>query len=191
MIDILKTGLIEMKNDLKEGNLKKQLANILTLSRVFSPFILLPLYYSNKMILFIIMIAIFSLTDAFDGYFARKYSKPSMFGKYLDAVVDKIFAATLLIPLLSNKYYIVIFLLEAFITIVNVYAFLKKRNPTTKYIGKVKTVVLFLLICLLYLRNFIYFNDLYLTIVVILNIVLQIITLISYILELFKRTTQK
>ena len=50
MIDILKTGLIEMKNDLKEGNLKKQLANILTLSRVFSPFILLPLYYSNKML---------------------------------------------------------------------------------------------------------------------------------------------
>ena len=102
MIEILKSGLLEMKNDLKNGNIKRQFANILTLSRLFSPFVLLPLYYLNKHTLFIIMIIIFCLTDTFDGYFSRRYNAISLFGKYLDAFVDKIFVATLLIPILSG-----------------------------------------------------------------------------------------
>ena len=108
MIDILKNGLRNMNNDIQNGNIKKQIANILTLSRFFSPFVLLPLYYLNKTTLFIIMIIIFCLTDTFDGYFARRYNAVSQFGKYLDAVVDKIFAATLLIPVLSNYLYILL-----------------------------------------------------------------------------------
>ena len=190
MIEILKNGLIEMKTDIKNGEIKRQIANLLTLSRFFSPFVLLPLYYSNKVVLFVIMIVIFSLTDTFDGYFARKYSKPSLFGRYLDAVVDKIFAATLLIPLLQESLYIIIFLLEALITGVNIYAFCKHLNPKTKYIGKIKTVFLFTLICLLYLRKFIYYNDIYLNIVVIITISLQIITFISYVLVLTKKNIE-
>ena len=183
-MDILKNGLREMKTDILEGRIKKQIANILTLSRFFSPFILLPLYYCNKMIIFLIMIIIFSLTDTFDGYFARKYSKENLFGRYLDAVVDKIFVATLLIPLLSNNFYIIIFLFEALITGVNIYAFCKGLNPKTKYIGKIKTTFLFTLVCLLYFQKFFYYNDTILKVIVIFTIILQLITLISYILVL-------
>ena len=146
-MDILKNGLNEMKRDIDDGKIKPQLANILTLSRLFSPFVLLPLYYFQKMYLFIIMIIFFCLTDTFDGYFARKYAKPSSFGRYLDAVVDKIFVATLLTPILSNIYYIIIFIMEAIIAFVNIYAFSNKLNPKTKYIGKIKTYLLFTLVC--------------------------------------------
>ena len=186
MIDILKNGLIEMKNDLKNGNIKKQLANLLTLSRFFSPFILLPLYYLNHPNLFIIMIIIFFLTDTFDGYFARRYNAVSDFGKYLDAVVDKIFTLTLLIPVLSNYLYILL-ILEALITIVNLYKFYKNLNPNTRYIGKIKTTFLFILIGTLYLKKIITFNNNYFFILFMITISLQVITLISYILARKKR----
>ena len=185
MIEILKSGLTTMKNDLKNKNIKKQIANILTLSRFFSPFILIPLYYLNKKTIFIIMIIIFALTDTFDGYFARRYKSVNLFGRYLDAVVDKIFAITLLIPIF-NKYIFIIIIFEILIMIVNLYAFYKKLNPKTIYLGKIKTTLLFFLISLYYLKIFINFNNIYLNIVVIITIIFQIITLISYILNIKK-----
>ena len=185
MIEILKSGLSDMKNDLKKGNIKKQFANILTLSRFFSPFILLPFYYLNKYTLFIIMIIVFFLTDTFDGYISRHYGVVSTFGKYLDAFVDKIFVATLLIPVLSGYLYLII-LLEALISFVNLYAFYKKLNPKTKYIGKIKTTFLFILIGLLYLKKIIIFNNKILLIMTIITIIFQILTLVSYILVLKK-----
>ena len=180
MIKILKDGLKEIKLDLKNKNISKQLANIFTLSRLFSPFILIPLYYLNQMILFIIAIVLFALTDAFDGYFARKYNSYSSFGAYLDAVVDKIFVLTLLIPILSTYIYIIL-LLELLISLVNIYMFKKNLNPKTIYIGKVKTVFLFILVSLLYLRKFIVFNSLLVIIVFTITVILQIKTLILYI----------
>jgi len=185
MIEILKNGLNEMVKDLRNGNVKRQIANMLTLSRFFSPFILLPLYYLNKTTLFIIMIIFFCLTDTFDGYAARRYNAVTEFGKYLDAVVDKIFALTLLIPVLSDYLYILL-VLEILITIVNLYEFYKKLNPKTKYIGKIKTTFLFILIGFLYLNKFINFDNSYLLILSVLTISLQIITLISYMLVLKK-----
>ena len=179
MINILKDGLKAMKEDIKKGNIKKQLANVLTISRFFSPFVLLPLYYFNHTTLFIIMIVIFFLTDTFDGYFARLYNSVNDFGRYLDAVVDKIFTLTLLIPVLSNYLYLIL-ILEALITVVNLYKFYKNLNPNTKYIGKVKTTFLFILIGTLYLRKFVIFNDKYIFVLFIITILLQLITLISY-----------
>lgn len=186
MIEILKSGLKEIKKDIKEGNIKKQIANLLTISRFFSPFVLLPLYYLNQYKLFIIMIIIFFLTDTFDGYFARKYNSVNEFGKYLDCVVDKIFALTLLIPVLSSYLYIIL-VFEGLITIVNLYGFIKKLNPKTIYVGKVKTVFLFILIGVLYLRKFTYFHDSYILFISMITILLQIITLVSYILKIKKR----
>lgn len=180
MIEILKNGLKEMRIDIKNGNIKKQIANILTLSRFFSPFILLPLYYLKNKYLFIIMVVIFCLTDTFDGYAARRYKSVSVFGKYLDAVVDKIFALTLLIPVLFDYLYLIP-LFELLIMIVNLYEFYKKLNPKTKYIGKVKTTFLFILISVLYLRKIVAFSIIYINIIAIITIFLQLITLISYI----------
>ena len=185
MITILKDGLKKMRNDIKNGNINKQIANLLTLSRFFSPFILLPLYYLNKTILFITVIILFCLTDTFDGYFARKYNSTSLFGRYLDAVVDKIFALTLLIPVLSKPLFIIL-IIEIIIALVNLYKFYKNLNPKTKYIGKIKTTFLFVLIGLLYLNKFIVIPYIYTSTLTIMTIVIQVITLLSY-LELIKK----
>lgn len=184
-MDILKDGLKKMNNDLKDGNIKKQIANLLTLSRLFSPFVLLPLYYLEKYYLFIIMIIIFSLTDTFDGFLARKYHSMTLFGRYLDACVDKIFTLTLLIPVL-NGYLLLVLLLEAIISIINLYSYYKKLNPITLYVGKIKTTFLFIFIGMLYLNIIVDFNKIYINILFIFTMVFQIIAIIYYLKTLKK-----
>ena len=73
MKDKLLKDIDNLKRDFKNKNYKKQVANMLTATRLLSPFILIPLIYFDKLLLAVIMVIIFSLTDTFDGYFARKY----------------------------------------------------------------------------------------------------------------------
>lgn len=191
----LEKELTRIKKDYKEGNIKKQLANILTASRLLSPFVLIPLMYFNKINIFVIMVILFSLTDTFDGYFARKYNAVSDFGKYLDAVVDKIFALSLLIPIIikttlnTNNFYLVslTIILEFIIGIINLYAFFKNLDPSSTIYGKVKTYFLFILLCLLYLGKLIPINDNFILIFIILTIILQIVTVTSYLEQIKKR----
>ena len=189
--------LENIKNDFKNKNYKKQLANILTASRLLSPFILIPLIYYNKLTIFLIMIIIFSLTDAFDGYFARKYNSVSLFGRYLDAVVDKIFALSLLIPVIirSNldfiNFYLVIFVivLESIIGAINFYSFCKSLNPKSTMFGKIKTYFLFILLVLLYLDKINNVNNSFLFVFIIITAIFQLISIISYIYQIKKRKT--
>jgi len=181
MINILRKGLKEMFSDIKNRKFKKQIANILTFSRFFSPFILLPLYYTASYKYFIIMIVLFFLTDTFDGYFARKYNSVSIFGRYLDAFVDKIFVLTILIPTINLKIIVLLFL-ELIISIVNLYAYFKRMHPKTLIIGKIKTTFLFITIGLLYLNKLIDINEIFVLVIGAITIILQILTIISCIL---------
>ena len=185
MKKIFKNGFLSMLDNIKNKNIKQEIPNILTLSRLLAPFILIPLIILNKKISFIIMIIIFSITDFLDGYYARKYKINSLFGKYLDAFVDKIYAGTLLFPtiILINKDLIIfiwlIILLELIISIINIYYFYHKYNPQSTYLGKFKTIILFLTICLIYLNSFGY-NLINLKYFIYITIIFQIITIISY-----------
>ena len=178
----------QIKKDLKSGNYKKQIANILTASRLLSPFVLIPLIILNKLLPAVIMVIIFALTDTFDGYFARKYNAVSTFGKYLDAVVDKIFALSLLIPIiirseLNLSNYSLIFVniaLELVIAVINIYAFFKDMNPSSTILGKVKTIFLFALLGLLYLNKLTIINSIYILSLIIMTILFQILAIISY-----------
>lgn len=191
----LEKELLKIKKDFQNGNIKKQIANILTSIRLLAPFILIPLMYFEKYKIFTIMIAIFALTDAFDGYFARKYNAVSDFGKYLDCVVDKVFALSLLIPIIikttlnTNNFYLVTFniFLELVICSLNIYSFFKKLDPSSTMCGKVKTYFLFILLCLLYLGKVVTLNDTFLFIFILVTIFLQIITIISYLEQIKKR----
>jgi len=190
--------LKNIKNDFKSKNYKRQIANILTSSRLLSPFILIPLIYYNKLIIFIIMVVLFSLTDAFDGYFARKYKSVSLFGRYLDAIVDKIFALSLLSPVIirtslnTNNFYLVITVitLEIIIGSINLYSFFKFLNPESTIFGKIKTYFLFILLSFLYLDKLININNLFLFIFILVTIIFQIMTIISYINQMKKRKTK-
>jgi CDP-diacylglycerol--glycerol-3-phosphate 3-phosphatidyltransferase len=71
----------------------ENLPNILTISRILAvPLIILLLYSSNRWInLFTaVVIVLAAITDALDGYFARKHHTVSPLGKLLDPVADKI-----------------------------------------------------------------------------------------------------
>ena len=185
----------KVKNDIKKGNIKYQIANILTSTRLLAPFILIPLMYFNKLNIFFVMIVLFSLTDTFDGYFARKYNAVSKLGAYLDCVVDKVFALSLLIPIIikttlnTNNFYLVSIniVLEIVIGLVNLYAFFKKLDPKSTIYGKVKTYSLFISLCLLYLGKIIKLPDTFLFLFILTTIILQIITIISYLEQIKKR----
>ncbi len=184
----IKEDLKTIKNDLKNGNYKRQLANLLTASRLLSPFILIPLICCDKILIAVIMVIIFALTDTLDGYFARKYNSVSTFGKYLDAIVDKIFVLSLLIPIiiksnLNLNNYSLIFVnifLEIVIAIINLYAISHNVKTYSTIFGKIKTIFLFSLVGLLYLNKLIVVKDIYIFILIITTIIMQILAIISY-----------
>lgn len=83
---------------------KKNLPLQLTLSRVYIlPLILFFLFYNNFLnaILASTLFIIASITDYFDGYYARKWNLVSNLGKFLDPVTDKILVLGVLIYLNS------------------------------------------------------------------------------------------
>ncbi len=187
--------LKKIKKDFQDKNYKKQLPNILTSLRLLAPFVLIPLFYYNKLIIAFITIVLFALTDTFDGYFARKYNSISKFGKYLDTVVDKVFALSILISLMLKmdiwtknfNLNLTIALLEIIICIINLYAFFKKLKPSSTIYGKLKTWFLFGLLVILFLSKIININDTFRIIYTVLIIILQIIAIISYLLQVKTR----
>lgn len=139
----------ELKN---KDTRKKQIPNILTASRLLSPFILIPTALSGNLILTGIFTGIFALTDRFDGYFAKKFDAASEFGRKLDPITDKVFALSLLIPLaVSNPLILTNIIGEIVISISNVKAQVSGKEPHTVYLGKVKTTSLYTTIALSYL----------------------------------------
>ena len=197
MLKIFKEGITNVFNNIKNGNIKKELANLLTISRLFAPFIIIPLIAYNKNIAFVIMITIFSLTDTFDGYFARKYNSVTPFGEYLDAFVDKIYIGSLLFPIVlfpwieSNLLiFIWIFILfELLISISNIYQFHHKLSPHTTYLGKVKTTVMFITMGVIYLKRFVNFTSVILIVLLSSLLILEVITLVLY-LNKIKKTNE-
>ena len=81
----------------KIKNLKANIPNILTISRLFLTFPLITFLEINKTNIVFALIILGGITDYFDGYFARKFNLKTNFGAMIDPLTDKIFV---LIPLL-------------------------------------------------------------------------------------------
>ena len=150
-------GFRNMINDLStQGKRIKQIPNLLTLSRIGFAFIIPPLALSGYLIPAAAFTIIAALTDAVDGYTARKLDAVSEFGKNLDPVCDKIFAGSLLLPLIGNVSPILSvglcanLGLELGIAGVNLKSKAKGNVPRTTILGKLKTVMLSILIAALY-----------------------------------------
>ena len=88
--------------------MNKNVPNILTMARVvLTPVFLLvftidsiPGHYMIALVIF----AIASLTDLFDGKIARKYNLVSNFGKFMDPLADKMLTTAAFLGLMANGY---------------------------------------------------------------------------------------
>lgn len=86
--------------------LKKNLPNLLTISRVLAiPAIILSFYIENKYAsLITISIFIFAcITDFFDGYLARTWQVQSKFGRLFDPIADKLIVVSTIIMLIYKQ----------------------------------------------------------------------------------------
>ena len=123
--------------------------NILTVFRILlTPFFVYLLFndfiYSNFYALLVFILA--SATDAYDGYYARKYNVESEIGNFLDPLADKIlvssaFISFYLLDLIDMWMVILILSRDIFITALRL---IMKRNGytlKTSRIAKSKTAV--------------------------------------------------
>ena len=130
----------------------KSLPNILSLFRiVMSPFFIFFMIqdkpYSLLMALFLIFIL--SITDFFDGYYARKYNLITELGKYLDPLADKIFVLTVFSTfyfVLGNDIFplwmiLLILLRDIIVTVMRNFFKSRNNNFHTSALAKNKTLI--------------------------------------------------
>lgn len=141
--------------------------NVLTLIRlVLSPIMLpvllvylLPLniFWINSLLA--ILFALFSITDFFDGYLARRYAQVSSFGRFLDPIADKFLIFSTLVALLAvHKIFFVWVLIligrEFFVLGLRQMALENNLSIHVSWFGKIKTVLQVLYLTVLILNPY-------------------------------------
>jgi CDP-diacylglycerol--glycerol-3-phosphate 3-phosphatidyltransferase len=139
---------------------KMTLANAITIGRI----LLVPIFLvilltemENKEILAFSIFLIASVTDAVDGYFARKYNQITNLGKFLDPLADKLLVVAALLALVYLDYVAawvaaVIILREILITGFRFYFMVKDSAFSASWLAKKKTLVQIIAIGLLILH---------------------------------------
>lgn len=149
--DFKKQGKECIKECLNKETRKKQIPNMFTASRLLAPFLIIPAALCGNILLTAIFSSMFALTDAVDGFFAKKLNAKSEFGRKLDPISDKAFAGSLLIPLMFiNPLTIINFIGEIVIASITINSEFSGNKPFTLHIGKAKTGSLYLTIALIY-----------------------------------------
>ena len=132
---------------------KKYIPNILTslrilLTPVFLYFLLSD--FSHAKIIALVVFVMASITDAFDGFYARKYNFVSKFGIFLDPLADKLlvlsaFYGFIFIPILGEevKWWMIILISfrDIVITLIRMLMEYKGFTMVTSKLGKIKTVL--------------------------------------------------
>ncbi len=132
--------------------------NLLSIIRILLIPIIIYLYISKQDYYGAIGVIILSgLTDVADGIIARKFNMVSDFGKIIDPIADKLTQASLIICL-AFKYKLMIYIIclfilrEAAMSAMGIVTFIKNNCVcSSKWYGKVNTVVLYCVTVLLIL----------------------------------------
>lgn len=124
-------------------------ANIITLLRI----LLVPIFIvvlltemENKEIIAFIVFLFAAISDAFDGYIARKFDQVTDLGKFLDPIADKLLISAALVALVSlgeieTWAAAVIILREIFMTAFRFYFYMKEASFSASKIAKNKTLL--------------------------------------------------
>ncbi|NHZ85495.1 MAG: CDP-diacylglycerol--glycerol-3-phosphate 3-phosphatidyltransferase [Planctomycetia bacterium] len=129
--------------------MKINIPNILTIFRILlTPLFIICLFYNHPyarlwaLIIFIVA----SITDAFDGYYARKYNQVTRQGKFLDPLADKIlvssaFISFALLDLVPYWMVALIIFRDLFVTGLRMAMESKGLTMITSKIAKAKTTI--------------------------------------------------
>jgi len=119
--------------------------NAITISRIISCLIGSILFSTGSTIPALGFYVYGAVSDAFDGFLARKLNAISDFGKKIDPISDKLYALSLMVPaiILGNYSMIITLVLEGLISGINIYSNVKYQKTHTEKVGKIKTIVLF------------------------------------------------
>jgi CDP-diacylglycerol---glycerol-3-phosphate 3-phosphatidyltransferase len=139
---------------------KMTLANAITIGRI----LLVPIFLvilltemNNKEVIAFIVFLVAALTDAVDGYFARKYNQITELGKFLDPLADKLLIAGALLALVylgkvATWVATIIIFREIFITAFRLYYMVKDSAFSASLLAKKKTMVQVIAISILILH---------------------------------------
>lgn len=170
------------------------LANKITLLRIVLIPILLVFIYLDIPYGFLIAAIIFllcSITDALDGYVARKQKTVSIFGKVFDPIADKVLVFSALIPFaekgLLPAWVVIILVSREFILsgFRIVHAKYGDNVIAASWLGKTKTILQDTFIVMIFMQPYLQFLEtFYITwIVVILSIIFAIWSMLDYIIK--------
>lgn len=135
------------------------LPNKITIFRIILiPFVVITLYYEYT-VLSTILFIIASLSDALDGYIARKYKLITDLGKILDPVADKLLVYSVLLVLvylnrISFIFVIILLMRDLLVDAIRNVAASKGEVIAANMAGKIKTVTQMVSIIFLMLNNY-------------------------------------
>lgn len=166
----------------------KILVNLITSFRLICGGILILIFPYISPIWFLVIAGFLFLTDFIDGYLARKYRVQTFFGSLIDAVADKVLCITLTFPLLYECQFVYVILIgEAFIMAINLLGQLSGKYLKSIMIGKVKMWSLAVTIMLGYIYMFYGFGYVILSIMCLITFIFEVITSISYMIQMRNR----
>ena len=123
------------------------IANLFSFLRILLTPLFLYFLFTHKAYYEILALIVFvaaSITDAYDGYFARKYKTVSKFGIFLDPLADKVlmsaaFLSFVFLHLIPLWMVIIIILRDLMVTALRIYFNSKNKSMETRVTAKVKT----------------------------------------------------
>lgn len=173
---------------------KKHIPNTITVGRVLLAFGFISAFLSGNMPVAISLFAGASISDAVDGYLARRWKVQSKFGKNLDPFADKLLVGSAILLYGSQNPIMYAALLgELSIAIVNIISIVKNKKVEVSKIGKMKTILLMTTVSLSLLSTLINSSvfDKIISLLVMLNIPFQGATLTGYIEKLLETNQKK
>lgn len=168
-------------------NLKKYIPNIITTIR-FILALSIPFIFLNNRVLAITIFIIASISDALDGYLARKWQVISNYGRMLDPLADKTLSigGLILLTMLVNSIFIIPLVMEGFIMGIGTISFKSDKKVAIKKIGKIKTSILFPTVIIGLLSTVTSIFDIFIIPMIVITLVLQGLSIKEYAEKLIK-----